>query len=68
MMTYKVKNYLEKALAADPSYSPAVYLLAEHYDQEQRYEDEFALLKKHVDIIPTARTHQLLGEYELNIS
>lgn len=60
-MTSKVKGYLEKALVADPSYSPAVFLLAEHLEQEQRYEEEYTLLKKYSEIITSARIHQLLG-------
>lgn len=59
--TGKVQSLLDRALTADPSYTPAIYLLAEHLEQEQRHEESCTILLKHVEKYPTSRTHQLLA-------
>lgn len=58
----KVIRLLEKAIAMDPTYSPAVFLLAEQYDQEQMHEEACALLLRHANICPSSRVHQLIGD------
>lgn len=58
----KAKTYLEKALAQDETYLSAVYLLAEIYEQEMTLEAAIALLERQVQIQPTCRLHQMLGD------
>ncbi|XP_015111054.1 anaphase-promoting complex subunit 7 [Diachasma alloeum] len=58
----KAKNLLEKALAQDESYLPAVYFLAEIYEQEMNLERAIELLERQVDIQPTCKLHQMLGD------
>lgn len=57
-----VKPFLEKALTINPAYTPAVLLLAEHLDQEENLEEEYKLLKRHAELVPSSRVHQLLGD------
>lgn len=62
MTSCKVKSYLEKALSIDPSYSKAVYLLAE-YLEESHAEDACAILKRHAESHPSSTAHQTLADY-----
>ncbi|XP_046739010.1 anaphase-promoting complex subunit 7 isoform X1 [Diprion similis] len=58
----KAKNLLEKALSQEESYLPAVYLLAEIYEQEMNLEAAIELLERQVEILPTSKFHQMLGD------
>lgn len=58
----KAKNLLEKAIAQDETYLPAVYYLAVIYEQEMNLETAVDLLEKHVDSQPTCKLHQMLGD------
>ena len=46
MSCAKAKTLLEKALSQDPHYLPAIYLLAEIYEQELELEKAKDLLAK----------------------
>nr|XP_012147821.1 PREDICTED: anaphase-promoting complex subunit 7 isoform X3 [Megachile rotundata] len=59
----KAKNLLEKALLQDEVYLPAVYLLAEIYEQEMNLEAAIALLERQVEIQSTCKLHQMLGDF-----
>ncbi|XP_076298375.1 anaphase-promoting complex subunit 7 isoform X3 [Lasioglossum baleicum] len=58
----KAKNLLDKALLQDEVYLPAVYLLAEIYEQEMNLEAAIALLERQVEIQSTCKLHQMLGD------
>lgn len=58
----KAKTLLEKALQLDQLFLPAVYLLAELYEQEMTLELAIALLEKQVELRPTCKLHQMLGD------
>ncbi|KAE8741890.1 hypothetical protein FOCC_FOCC012542 [Frankliniella occidentalis] len=58
----KAKTLLEKALQMDQFFLPAVYLLAELYEQEMTLELAIALLEKQVELRPTCKLHQMLGD------
>ncbi|XP_066583882.1 anaphase-promoting complex subunit 7 [Prorops nasuta] len=58
----KAKNLLEEALSQDEVYLPAVYLLAEIYEQEMNLEAAIELLERQVEIQPTCKLHQMLGD------
>nr|CAD7449488.1 unnamed protein product [Timema bartmani]CAD7460693.1 unnamed protein product [Timema tahoe] len=58
----KAKSLLEKALSHDETYLPAVYLLAGVYEQEMNLKAAIALLQKQVEILPTCKLHQMLGD------
>ncbi|KAG6795436.1 anaphase-promoting complex subunit 7 isoform X1 [Apis mellifera caucasica] len=58
----KAKNLLEKALLQDEIYLPAVYLLAEIYEQEMNLEAAIALLERQVEIQTACKLHQMLGD------
>ncbi|XP_043275656.1 anaphase-promoting complex subunit 7 [Venturia canescens] len=58
----KAKNLLEKALSQDETYLPAVYFLAEIYEQEINLEAAIELLERQVEIQPTCKLHQMLGD------
>ncbi|XP_014206498.1 anaphase-promoting complex subunit 7 [Copidosoma floridanum] len=58
----KAKNLLEKALSQEDTYLPAVYYLAEIYEQEMNLEAAIELLEKQVDTQPTCKLHQMLGD------
>ncbi|KAL0134898.1 hypothetical protein PUN28_001582 [Cardiocondyla obscurior] len=58
----KAKNLLEKALSQDEVYLPAVYLLAEIYEQEMNLEAAIELLERQVEINSTCTLHQTLGD------
>lgn len=61
-MASRVRDLLDKALSKDPSHNPAVWLLAEHLEQDQRYDDIYNLLSAHVKEHPSSRTHQMLAD------
>lgn len=58
----KAKSLLEKALAQDEIFLPAVYLLAEIYEQEMNLEVAIELLERQVEIQVTCKLHQMLGD------
>ena len=62
MSTAKAKTLLEKALHSDPHYLPAIYLLAEIYDQELEGEKARDLLSKALKTQSTAKLHQMLAD------
>lgn len=64
--TAKVKRFVERALCIDKTYTPAVLLLADQLHAEQNYEEEYNLLKKHSEVVSSARTHQSLGNKHKN--
>ncbi|KAK8769574.1 hypothetical protein V5799_013963 [Amblyomma americanum] len=59
----KAKVCLEKALKQEPTHLPAVYLLAEIYDQQRAYDRGIQLLQKHLETQNTCRLHQMLGDF-----
>lgn len=63
MSVEKAKVCLEKALKQDSTHLPAVYLLAEIYDQQRAYDRGIQLLLKHLESQSTCRLHQLLGDF-----
>lgn len=63
----KARNLLEKALVQDESYLPAVYLLAEIYEQEMNLDAAVTLLEKQVDAQPTCKLYQMLGDLWLRL-
>lgn len=58
----KAKNLLENSLIQEEGYLPAVYLLAEIYEQEMNLEAAIALLEKQVEFQSTCKLHQMLGD------
>lgn len=58
----KAKNLLEKALSQEETYLPAVYYLAEIYEQEMNFEAAIELLEKQSDAQSTCKLHQMLGD------
>lgn len=62
MTSCKAKSYLDRALSVDPTYSTAVYLLAE-YLEENNAEEACAILKKHAEAHPSSTAHQILADY-----
>ena len=58
----KAKSFLEKALSQDETYLPAIYYLAEIYEQEMNLEAAIELLGKQTDSQPTCKLHQMLGD------
>ncbi|KAH7957019.1 hypothetical protein HPB52_014369 [Rhipicephalus sanguineus] len=63
MSLEKAKVCLEKALKQEPTHLPAVYLLAEIYDQQRAYDRGIQLLQKHLESQSTCRLHQMLGDF-----
>ncbi|XP_049516555.1 anaphase-promoting complex subunit 7-like isoform X3 [Dermacentor silvarum] len=59
----KAKVCLEKALKQEPTHLPAVYLLAEIYDQQRAYDRGIQLLQKHLESQSTCRLNQMLGDF-----
>ncbi|XP_022918130.2 anaphase-promoting complex subunit 7 [Onthophagus taurus] len=68
MTSMRVRDLLDKALNKDPTYHPAVWLLAEHLEQEQRHEEACSVLTAHVAEYPSSRTHQMLADCFLRLS
>lgn len=64
MSSCKVRSYLEKALSIDPTYSTAVYLLAEHLE-ENNADEAYPILKNNAESNPTSTAHQVLADYLL---
>jgi anaphase-promoting complex subunit 7 len=62
MSTAKAKALLEKALATDPHYLPAVYLLSEILEQEVDTEKAIELLRKQLNHQSTGKLHQMLAD------
>ena len=62
VMIMRARDLLERARAADPSYQPSLWLLAELLEQDQRHEEACTILMKHLDTYPSARTYQLVGD------
>lgn len=58
----KAKNLLSKALAQEETYLPAVYLLAEVYEQEMNLTAAIELLERQTELQPTCKLHQILGD------
>lgn len=58
----KAKALLEKALNQNDTYLPAVYLLAQVYEEETSLEPAINLLQKQVNKNPTSKLHQMLAE------
>lgn len=57
-----IKRLLEKAIAADRMYTPAVILLAEQLEQEQQYEEAAQLLLSQATLKPSSIVFQMLGD------
>jgi len=62
MSCAKAKTLLEKALSLDPHYLPAIYLLAEIYEQELELEKAKDLLSRALKNQSTGKLHQMLGD------
>ncbi|XP_065055553.1 anaphase-promoting complex subunit 7-like [Rhopilema esculentum] len=60
--TDKAKTMLEKALANNPSFLPAAYLLVEILMKARHFESAIVVLRKQLELQPTARLHQSLGD------
>lgn len=58
----RAKLLLERALNVNEHYLPAVYMLAQIYEQEGNFSPAVALLNKQVLDQPTCRLYQMLGE------
>ncbi|KAK7584052.1 hypothetical protein V9T40_005015 [Parthenolecanium corni] len=58
----KAKALLEKALNQNDTYLPAVYLLAQVYEEENSIEPAINLLLKQINKNPTAKLHQMLAD------
>lgn len=62
MSCAKAKTLLEKALSIDPHYLPAIYLLAEIFEQELELEKAKELLNKALKHQSTGKLHQMMGD------
>ena len=60
MSTAKAKTLLEKALNQDPNHLPAIYLLAEIFEQELELEKAKELLNKALKNQSTGKLHQMV--------
>lgn len=58
----KAKNLLEKALNQEETYLPAVYFLAEIFEQEMNMQAAIDLLEKKAEAQPTSKIHQMIGD------
>lgn len=58
----KAKILLERALNVDEHYLPAIYMLAQIFEQEGNFSPAVALLHKQALDQPTCRLYQMLGE------
>ena len=61
MSTAKAKTLLEKALNQDPNHLPAIYLLAEIFEQELELEKAKELLNKALKNQSTGKLHQMVS-------
>lgn len=59
----KAKPLLRRALDHNENYLPAVFLLAEIYQEENETAEAIKLLKKQVEIQPNNRLHVMLGDF-----
>lgn len=62
MTVCKAKILLERALSMDEHYLPAVYMLAQIFEQEGNYSPAVALLHKQALDQPACRLYQMLGD------
>jgi len=62
MTLSKAKILLERALNIDEYYLPAVYMLAQTFEQEGNFSSAVALLHKQALDQPTCRLYQMLGD------
>lgn len=62
MTLLKAKILLERALNVDEHYLPAIYMLAQIFEQEGNFSHAVALLHKQALDQPTCRLYQMLGE------
>jgi len=58
----KAKTMLEKALSSNPSYLSAAYLLIDILMKARHFDAAIVLLRKQLELQPTARLHQSLGD------
>lgn len=58
----KAKILLERALNVDEYYLPAIYMLAQIFEQEGNFSPAVALLHKQALDQPTSRLYQMLGD------
>lgn len=58
----KAKILLERALNVDEHYLPAVYMLAQIFEQEGNFSPAVTLLHKQALDQPTCRLYQMLGD------
>ncbi|KAI4460825.1 hypothetical protein MML48_5g00015466 [Holotrichia oblita] len=66
-MTSKTRDLLDFSLIQDPSHLSAIWLLAELLEIEQKHEEAYSILSKHVKEYPNSRTHQLLADCLLRL-
>ncbi|GJQ75763.1 putative anaphase-promoting complex subunit [Trypoxylus dichotomus] len=67
MMASKTRDLLDIALIQEPSHMQAIWLLAELLEIEQKHEEAYSILSKHVKEYPNSRTHQLLADCLLRL-
>jgi anaphase-promoting complex subunit 7 len=60
--TLKGRSYLEKALSLDPSYTPAVFMLVDAYEQSGQRAKAIEILEKQIDNQPTNKLHHTLAD------
>lgn len=63
MSKNKAKPLLLRALDLNENYLPAVFLLAEIYQEENEISEAVKLLKKQVENQPNCRIHAMLGDF-----
>lgn len=62
MTVGKAKLLLERALTTDEHYLPAIYMLAQIYEQEGNFSPAVTLLHKQALDQPTCKLYQMLGD------
>lgn len=62
MTVAKAKILLERALNVDDYYLPAIYMIAQIYEQEGNFSPAVAVLHKQALDQPTCRLYQMLGD------
>lgn len=62
------EKYLDKCLKSDKTNSDAIYLLAELYDTQQRYDDELSLLTQAVQDSAHEATLRFIAGYSKYMS
>eukprot|EP00057_Strongylocentrotus_purpuratus_P013418 XP_011667892.1 PREDICTED: anaphase-promoting complex subunit 7 [Strongylocentrotus purpuratus] len=58
----KAKSLLDKMLLQDPNYLPAIYLMVDILNEEQKYSDAINLIRKQLEQQSTSQLHQMLGD------